>query len=102
MIKVFSQSTHHAMSVMMFSVPWSPLVTQMIKNPPAMWETWVPALGWEDPWRRDWLPLQYSCLENSMDRGPWWAIVHGVTKNQTPLNDFHFTLHLNNKDLGYF
>ena len=28
-------------------------------------------------------PLQYSCLENSMDRGAWWATVHGVTKNQT-------------------
>ena len=27
--------------------------------------------------------LQYSCLENSMDRGAWWAMVHGVTKNQT-------------------
>ena len=32
-------------------------------------------------------PLQYSCLENPMDRGPWWATVHGVTKNQTQLND---------------
>jgi len=32
--------------------------------------------------RRKWQPLQYSCLENSMDRGTWWAIVHGVTKNQ--------------------
>ena len=28
-------------------------------------------------------PLQYSCLENLMDRGAWWATVHGVTKNQT-------------------
>ena len=28
-------------------------------------------------------PLQYSCLENPMDRGVWWAIVHGVTKSQT-------------------
>ena len=28
-------------------------------------------------------PLQYSCLGNSMDRGAWWAIVHGITKNQT-------------------
>ena len=28
-------------------------------------------------------PLQYSCLENSMDRGAWWAIVHGVTKSRT-------------------
>ena len=32
-------------------------------------------------------PLQYSCLENSMDRGAWWATVHGVTKNQTWLSD---------------
>ena len=30
-------------------------------------------------------PLQYSCLENSVDRGGWWAIVHGVTKSQTRL-----------------
>ena len=32
-------------------------------------------------------PLQYSCLENSMDRGAWQAIVHGVTKSQTQLSD---------------
>ena len=31
-------------------------------------------------------PLQYSCLENPMDRGAWWATVHGITKNQTRLN----------------
>ena len=31
-------------------------------------------------------PLQYSCLENPMDRGDWWAIVHGVTKSQTRLS----------------
>ena len=30
-------------------------------------------------------PLQYSCLEHSMDRGVWWATVHGVTKNQTQM-----------------
>ena len=35
-------------------------------------------------------PLQYSCLENSMNRGAWWATVQGVTKSQTPLSDFHF------------
>ena len=34
------------------------------------------------PWRKEWL-LQYSCLENSMDRGAWWAIVHGIAKSQT-------------------
>ena len=37
-------------------------------------------------------PLQYSCLENSMDRGAWWATVHGVIKSWTCLRDFHFTL----------
>ena len=31
--------------------------------------------------------LQYSCLKNSMDRGAWWAMVHGVTKSQTQLSD---------------
>ena len=35
-------------------------------------------------------PLKYSCLENSMDRGAWWTIVHAVTKSQTQLSDFHF------------
>ena len=35
-------------------------------------------------------PLQYSCLENSMDRGDWQATVPGVTKCRTRLNDFHF------------
>ena len=32
-------------------------------------------------------PLQYSCLENPMDRGAWWTTVHGVTKSQTLLSD---------------
>ena len=33
-------------------------------------------------------PLQYSCLENSMDRGAWWAAVQGVTKSQTQVSDW--------------
>ena len=32
-------------------------------------------------------PLQYACLENSMDRGVWWATVHGVARSQTRLSD---------------
>ena len=36
-------------------------------------------------------PRQYSCLENPMDRGAWWAAVHGVVKSQTRLSDFTFT-----------
>ena len=36
-------------------------------------------------------PLQYSCLENPMDGGAWWATVHGVTESQTQLSNFTFT-----------
>ena len=36
-------------------------------------------------------PLQYSCLENPMDGGTWWAVVHGVAKSRTRLSDFTFT-----------
>ena len=38
-------------------------------------------------------PLQYSCLENPMDGGAWWASVHGVAKSRTRLNDFTFIFH---------
>ena len=38
------------------------------------------------PWRGNGNPLQYSCLGNPMDRGAWWATVHGVTKNWTQLS----------------
>ena len=67
--------------------PWASLVAQLVKNPPAMWETWVRFLGWEDPLEKEKLPLQYSGLENSMD-----CTVHGVARSRTRLSDFHFTL----------
>ena len=41
----------------------------------------------------DGTPLQYSCLENPMDGGAWWATVHGVTRSRTRLSDFTFTFH---------
>ena len=41
----------------------------------------------------DGTPLQYSCLENPMDGGAWWAAVHGVAEGQTRLSDFTFTFH---------
>ena len=41
----------------------------------------------------DGTPLQYSCLENPMERGAWWAAVHGVAKSRTRLSDFIFTFH---------
>ena len=37
--------------------------------------------------------LQYSCLENSMDGGAWWAAVHGITESRTRLSDFTITFH---------
>ena len=46
----------------------------------------IPGLG-RSPGEGNGYPFQYSCLENSIDRGAWWATVHGVTKNQTWLND---------------
>ena len=41
-------------------------------------------------WRRDGYPLQYSCLENLMDRVAWWTTVHRVKKSGTQLSTFHF------------
>ena len=46
----------------------------------------IPGLG-GSPGEDHGNPLQYSCLKNFMDRGAWWAIVHGVTKSQTQLRD---------------
>ena len=46
----------------------------------------IPELG-RSPRGGHGYPLQYSCLENHMDRGAWWAIVHGVAKSQTRLSD---------------
>ena len=39
-------------------------------------------------------PLQCSCLESPMDRGAWWAAVHGVAKSRTQLSDITFTFHI--------
>ena len=47
-----------------------------------MQASWVQSLGQEDPLKNGNL-LQYSCLENSMDGGAWWATVPGVAKSQT-------------------
>ena len=60
----------------------------MVKNLLAMREIRVQSLGWEDPLEEGkGNPLQYSCLDNSVDRGAWQAIVHGVSKSQTGLGD---------------
>ena len=62
---------------------WASFVAQLVKNPPAMQETWVRSLGWEDPLEKG--KATHPGLENSMD-----YVVHGVTKSQTRLSNFHF------------
>ena len=61
------------------------LIAHLVKNPPAMWETWVQSLGWEDPLEKGKATHSCSGLENSMD-----CIVHWVAKSQTLLSEFHF------------
>ena len=63
---------------------WASLVAQRVQHLCVMRETQVRSLGWEDPLEKEMAtPLQYSCLENPMDGGPWRATVHGTTKSQT-------------------
>ena len=63
-------------------------MAQTEKNLPAMQETRVQSLGQEDaPGGGNRNPLQYSCLENPMDRGTWQATVHGVAKSQIRLSN---------------
>ena len=64
------------------------LVAQTVKNPPAMQETWVRSLGLEDPLEES-MATHSSILASRipMDRGAWWAIVHGFTDSQTQLRD---------------
>ena len=56
----------------------------MVKNPPAMWETWVQYLGWEDPLEEG-METHFSILawRIPMDRGAWWATVLGVAESDT-------------------
>ena len=49
----------------------------------------TPGLG-RSPGEGSGSPLQYSCLENAMDGGAWWAAAHGVAKSRTRLSDFPF------------
>ena len=61
----------------------------MVKNPPAMQETWAQSLGWEDPLEKG-MATQYSCLGNPMNKEAWQVTVLGVAKSWTRLSDFHF------------
>ena len=64
------------------------LLVQTVTNLPAMWETWVPSLSWEDPLEEG-MAAHCSTLawRITMNRGAWRATVHGVAKSQTRLSD---------------
>ena len=55
-------------------------MAQTVKNQSATWETWIQLLSQKDPLENCY-PLQYSCMENLMERGTWWAAVHRVAKS---------------------
>ena len=63
---------------------WASLVAQLVKNPPAVQETWVRSLGWEDLLEK---AMATHCTilawRIPMDRGAWQAAVHGVTESDT-------------------
>ena len=100
----FTPSTFQKGNNVAFLMFWASLVAQTVKKLPAVWETWV------YPWFRKipWIflgtgnPLQYSCLENLMDGGAWWATVHGVGKSRTRLSDFTSLLHFTAIKIGKY
>ena len=60
------------------------LLARMLRSLPAMWETRVYSLGWErSPGEENGNPLQYSGLENPIDKGVWQATVHGIAESWT-------------------
>ena len=77
----------------------APQVALVVKNPPANSGDVsdagsIPRLGRSSREGND-QPLQYSFLENPMNRGAWWATVHGVTKSWTRLSETHTNTHTN-------
>ena len=66
---------------------WASQVAQLVKNLPAMRETWVQSLGWEDPLKKG----KAAHSSNLAWRIPWYGEVHGVAESQTQLNGFHFS-----------
>ena len=69
-------------------------MAQTVKRLPTLREIQVQSLGREDPLEKEMATYsRYSCLENPMDAGAWWATFHGVAKSQTRLSDFTFAFH---------
>ena len=67
---------------------WTLLVAQLVKNPPAMWETWVPSLGWEDP-----LEKGKATHSNILAWRIPWTVQSVRSQSRTQLSDFHLHIH---------
>ena len=67
---------------------WDSLVPQLVKNLPAMWETWVQSLGWEDPLKKG--KATHSSILSWRILWTLHGEVHGVAKSWTGLSNFHF------------
>ena len=80
----------HGINWHMASVLKDSLVAQMVKNLPAIRETWVRSLGPKDPLEKE--IATHSCLENPVDRGAWRATVHRVAKSRTQLSNYTFMM----------
>ena len=64
---------------------WASLMAQLVKSLPAMWETWVQSLAWEDPLEENMATHSDICAWRiPMDREAWWATVHVATESETP------------------
>ena len=70
------------------AIQWASLVAQSVKNLPAIQETQVLSLGWEDPLEKE-MATHSSILawKSPMDRGAWQATLHGIAKSQTQLSN---------------
>ena len=77
--------TYTSLLYIVVCICWASLVAQLVKNLPAMQETPVWFLGWEDPLEKGWLPTPVFCLEEFHGQG-----IHGVANSQTQLSNFPF------------
>ena len=78
----FCHLQQHGWTQRVLCLVWDSQVAQWVKNPPTVQETWAWSLDQEDPLEEGSI-LQYSCLENPVDRGAWCATIHRDTKNRT-------------------
>ena len=80
-----SLSYLHLVEISLLAINGTSLVAQTVMSLPAMYEIWVQFLRWEDPLEEEGMATHFcvTAWRIPMDRGAWWATVHGVAKSQT-------------------